>query len=173
MSASNDVSITQICFQDIDGLVENFCFPWDTPEKTQEKWKQYFEEHQKKIRTVAVAKLYDEIVGYGSLLYTSEYPLFADVPEISDVWIHEKHRGMGLGTAVIQWFEALAKERGYKEVGIGVGLYTDYGAAQKLYVKLGYVPDGNGITYQCKKTNPGTPYPLDDDLILWLKKPLR
>lgn len=59
------------------------------------------------------------------------------------------------------------------DVGIGAGLYADYGTAQKLYVKLGYVPDGNGITYKCKKTVPGTLYPLDDDLILWLRKPLR
>lgn len=173
MSLDNNPLITQICLQDVDELVENFCFPWDTPEKTEAKWKLYFEEHQKEIRTVAIIKLNDEIVGYGSLLYKSEYPLFADVPEINDVWIHEKNRGAGLGSALIQWFEALAKDKGYKEIGIGVGLYADYGAAQKLYVKLGYAPDGKGITYQCKKTTPGTQYPLDDDLILWLIKPLR
>jgi GNAT superfamily N-acetyltransferase len=172
MSLDNNPLITQVCFQDVDELVENFCFPWDTPEKTEAKWKRYFEEHQKEIRTVAVVKSSNEIVGYGSLLYKSEYPLFAEVPEINDVWIHENHRGAGLGTALIQWLEVLAKNKGYKEIGIGVGLYSDYGAAQKLYVKLGYVPDGNGITYQYKKTNPGTPYLLDDDLNLWLKKSL-
>lgn len=173
MNTKSNALITQICLQDVDELVENFCFPWDTQEKTEAKWKRYFEEHQNELRTVAVIKSRNEIVGYGSLLYKSEYPLFEGVPEINDVWIHEKHRRAGLGTALIQWFEALAKDKGYKEIGIGVGLYADYGAAQKLYVKLGYVPDGNGITYQCKKTNPGTSYPLDDDLILWLKKPLR
>ncbi|MFZ0565005.1 MAG: GNAT family N-acetyltransferase, partial [Chlamydiales bacterium] len=161
-----------ICFEDVDDLVQKFCFPWDSSEKTREKWERYIDEHQKKIRTVAIAKCNGEIIGYGSLLLESEYPLFLDVPEINDVWIHENHRGMGYGTALIKWLEALAKEQGYKEVGIGVGLYADYGPAQKLYFKLGYVPDGYGITYKCKKTVPGTSYPLNDDIILWLKKPL-
>jgi hypothetical protein len=32
-------------------------------------------------------------------------------------------------------------------VGLGVGLYNDYGNAQKLYIKKGYVPNGYGVTY--------------------------
>ena len=116
MSLDNNPLITQICLQDVDELVENFCFPWDTLEKTEAKWKRYFEEYQTEIRTIAVAKSRNKIVGYGSLLYTSEYPLFADVPEINDVWIHEKHRGVGLGTALIQWFEALAKDKAIKRL---------------------------------------------------------
>ena len=47
MNTENNALITQICIQDVDELVENFCFPWDTQEKTQAKWKRYFEEHQK------------------------------------------------------------------------------------------------------------------------------
>lgn len=172
MSRRNNTLITQICFQDLEVLVADFCFPWDTQDKTEVKWKRYFEEHQNNLRTVAVLKVGDEILGYGNLIYKSEYPFFDDVPEISDLWIQEKHRGVGFGTALIRWFEALARDKGYKEIGIGVGLYADYGAAQKLYVKLGYVPDGNGITYQYKGVCPGTSYPLDDEFILWLKKSL-
>jgi len=81
------------------------------------------------IRTAAIIKHNDEIVGYGSLLYISEYPLFEGAPEINDVWIHENHLGVGLGTSLIQWFEVLAKDKGYKEIGIGVGLYADYAVA--------------------------------------------
>jgi GNAT superfamily N-acetyltransferase len=172
MGTHDDLSITQICYQDIEDLVKNFTFPWDTPEKTREKWGQYFDGHQKKSRTVAIVKFHNKIAGYGSLIYQSECPFFVNIPEIGDVWIDESHRGMGCGTALIQWLEAHAKKLGYNEIGIGVGLYADYGNAQKLYVKLGYTPDGNGVTYQCKKTVPGNSYPLDDDLILWLKKPL-
>ena len=62
-------------------------------------------------------------------------------------------------------------------VGLGVGLYagTDggYGPAQKLYVKRGYIPDGNGVTYCYKKVTPGEKVPLDDDLVLWFTKNLR
>ena len=34
----------------------------------------------------------------------------------------------------------------YKLVGIRVGLTRDYGAAQRMYVKRGYLPDGLGIS---------------------------
>jgi len=58
----------------------------------------------------------------------------------------------------------------YKQIGIGVGLYKDYGCAQKLYVHLGYVPDGYGVTYKYQPVVPGNSYPVDDDLVIWLKK---
>jgi len=54
--APNKISILPICAYDLDTLVENFCFPWDTPKKTREKWDTYFGEHKKNIRTVAVVK---------------------------------------------------------------------------------------------------------------------
>jgi hypothetical protein len=33
-------------------------------------------------------------------------------------------------------------------VGLGVELCADYGPAQMLYIKKGYIPDGNGVTYK-------------------------
>lgn len=57
-------------------------------------------------------------------------------------------------------------------VGIGVGLYADYGAAQRLYTSLGYAPDGRGVTYHGSLVKPGTEYLVDDHLILWLTKRL-
>jgi hypothetical protein len=44
--------------------------------------------------------------------------------------------------ALIKWLENLASQEGYNEIGIGVGLYRDYGPAQQLYFQLGYIPDG-------------------------------
>lgn len=61
-------------------------------------------------------------------------------------------------------------------VGIGVGLYGGsdggYGAAQKLYVRRGYIPDGEGITYNYQHAIPGNSYSLDDDLVLMCTKKL-
>jgi hypothetical protein len=61
-------------------------------------------------------------------------------------------------------------------IGIGVGLYAGadggYGAAQRLYVKRGYIPDGKGVTYNHEPTIPGNSYPLDDSMVLWLTKRL-
>ena len=114
------------------------------------------------------------MVGYASLLYYSVYPYFKNthIPEIHDVWIADTERKKGLGTQLVTSLETLAKEEGFTRVGIGVGLYADYGPAQKLYYTLGYVPDGNGVTYKCQSVIPGNPYPVDDDLVLWLIKPL-
>ena len=55
-------------------------------------------------------------------------------------------------------------------VGIGVGLYPDYGSAQRLYVNRNYIPDGRGITYNCKTVLPGEQVILDDELVLWYTK---
>lgn len=79
---------------------------------------------------------------------------------------------MGHGKKVIQYLEALARKEQYQHIGIGVGLYQDYGQAQRLYIQLGYIPDGKGVTYKYLPAVPGASHPLDDDLLLWLKKDL-
>lgn len=152
--------------------MRDYSFPWSTPKEITERWQKYYDEQQNSIRTVAVLVKENQILGYGSLLLQSEYPHFANIPEICDVWIHDEHRRRGLGKKLITWLEQLAQKQGYSEIGIGVGLYADYGPAQQLYFHLGFVPDGHGITYKCQPTKPGASYPLDDDLILWLKKPI-
>eukprot|EP00792_Barthelona_sp_PAP020_P000405 TRINITY_DN10637_c0_g1_i1.p1 TRINITY_DN10637_c0_g1~~TRINITY_DN10637_c0_g1_i1.p1 ORF type:complete len:75 (-),score=8.61 TRINITY_DN10637_c0_g1_i1:232-456(-) len=60
----------------------------------------------------------------------------------------------------------------YTHIGLGVGLYKDYGNAQRLYVKRGYVLDGNGIVYKNEQVVPGSQVTVDDDLLLYLIKPL-
>lgn len=57
-------------------------------------------------------------------------------------------------------------------IGLGVGLYADYGAAQRLYVRKGYIPDGLGITYKGQHIKPGLEVCLDDDLVLFFMKKL-
>ena len=68
--------------------------------------------------------------------------------------------------------EALAATRA-DIVGIGVGLYPDYGSAQRLYIKRGYIPDGRGATYNNESVVAGKAYPVDDDLLLWLTKKVK
>ena len=169
-----NISIRPLEESDIAQIVSRYTFPWSTPEKTKEIWDTYYQEHEDKMRTVAVIEKEGDILGYGSLLRKSEYPFFLnnDIPEINAVWIDEHYRKQGLGTALIKWFEDLASHENYNQIGIGVGLYRDYGPAQQLYFQLGYVPDGNGITYKDQPTTAGHTYPLDDDLLLWLVKEL-
>jgi hypothetical protein len=54
--------------------------------------------------------------------------------------------------------------------GIGVGMSPDYGAAQRLYVRRGYVPDGNGLTG--RPVRPGAEITVNDGLVLYLTKAL-
>ena len=157
---------------DTERMVKNFCYPWSSKEQTQVKWERYYQEQKDQIRTVGIIEKEGHLVGYGSLLRQSKYLHFQQIPEINDLWIDQSYRKQGLGTKLINWLEGLARKEGYKQIGLGVGLYKDYGSAQKLYSRLGYKPDGQGITYHYKSVVPGKQYTVDDDLILWLIKTL-
>lgn len=169
-----DITIHMLEKADMKLLINDFSFPWSSVQATTDKWTRYYDEQQIQIRTVYMLKKAEKIVGYASLLYVSQYPNFknASVPEINDVWIAKDWRNKGLGKTLIQYLEQAARIKGYQQIGIGVGLYADYGAAQKLYFQLGYAPDGHGITYNFQPTVPGESYPLDDELVLWMTKKL-
>jgi len=107
-------------------------------------------------------------------VWTSQYPPFAaaGAPEIQDMVVSATWRRRGLATALIAAFEDRARAEGCRIIGIGFGLYADYGAAQRLYVRLGYVPDGRGLTYAGAPVVPGANVRVDDDMVLWLTKTL-
>lgn len=48
----------------------------------------------------------------------------------------------------------------------------DYGNTQRLYVHLGYVPDGLGLYYKDKQLNYSDMAKVDDDLVLYSTKKL-
>ncbi len=114
-------------------------------------------------------------VGYASLVWRPHYPPFAaeDTPEISDMVVVEGLRGQRIGSALIAACEARARAAGKQRIGIGFALYADYGRAQRLYVRRGFVPDGRGASYDVKPVTPGAHYRIDDDLVLFLTKELR
>lgn len=175
MKDSNKLILQILQKEDLTDIIKTFTFPWTSFQVTQEKWERYYAEQQTNIRTVCIAKIGDEFVGYGSLLKNTEYPEFKNlgIPEINDVWISAEYRGNGFGKKLVEYLEVIALEKNHKWVGIGVGLYKDYGFAQKLYVRMGYIPDGNGATYKYQSVTPGDTYPVDDDLIIWFKKDLQ
>jgi GNAT superfamily N-acetyltransferase len=57
----------------------------------------------------------------------------------------DEHQNRGIGRALIHEAERVVAAAGKSVVGIGVGQTPDYAAAQHLYPKLGYVPDGRGV----------------------------
>ena len=56
--------------------------------------------------------------------------------------------------------------------GLGVCLHSDYGAAQALYARRGYVPDARGVYYHGRYPGYGEKVQMDDDLTLYMTKKL-
>ncbi len=92
-----------------------------------------------------------QFAGYVTLKWVSHYQSFKDqhIPEIMDLNVLPPYRNKGIGTQLLEVAEQLAATQS-PIVGLGVGLYDDYGSAQKLYIKKGYIPDGHGVTYNYK-----------------------
>jgi len=76
----------------------------------------------------------------------------------------------GMGSYLLDTAEEAAANKSYQ---VGVGLYIDYGTAQRLYIKRGFIPDGRGVTYNSHPVTPGSSVPLDDELVLWFVKQLK
>ncbi|CZH59201.1 GNAT family N-acetyltransferase [Legionella pneumophila] len=171
-----EIVIKTLELSDIPILVDAFQKAnWEKPASLFET---YYQEQRKSLRIVWLAYSQDQIAGYVTLKWISQYQPFAHqkIPEIMDLNVLPSFRKQGVGTALLQAAEE--KAAGESDVvGIGVGLYGGhdggYGQAQRLYVNRGYIPDGLGVTYSYKPTVPGQIYPLDDDLILWFTKKLR
>lgn len=138
------------------------------------RWQAYLAQHEKGSRVVLLAETAKGIIGYASLKWISGYRHFrkASIPEIQDLVVAEDQRRSGVGTRLIRALEKRARAAGHTQVGIGVGLYRDYGAAQRLYVRLGYVPDGQGVCHKNFTVQPWTKARVDDDLVLRLVRSL-
>lgn len=136
------------------------------------KWSAYLQAHRDGLRVCFVAGEAGALSGYASLVWRSQHAPFAagDVPEIQDMVVAESSRGRGVASALIAACEDRARAAGCPTIGIGFGLYADYGAAQRLYVKHGFVPDGRGLTWNKEPVAPGSMVRVDDELVLWLSK---
>ncbi|QNO16614.1 GNAT family N-acetyltransferase [Alkalicella caledoniensis] len=124
-------------------------------------------------RITLLAFLEGKFVGSLHLLDKSLYPYFEqrDIPEINDFNVIPPYRKNGIGNLLMEEIEKIAFDK-YKIVGIGVGLYPSYSSAQRLYAKRGYIPDGQGLTYNLKPVEPGSNVRVDDDLnLFFIKKP--
>ena len=131
----------------------------------------YYNQQLKDERDTWVAVLDQKPVGYVTLKWQSGYRPFREknIPEINDLNVLTAYRDQGIGSQLLQAAENAAFEK-TNIVGLGVGLYADYGAAQRLYVRKGYTPDARGITYKNEFVEPGKQAIVDDELLLWLVK---
>jgi len=130
------------------------------------------ENHEGK-RITLIATCDGVLAGCCHLLYESDYPYFreASIPEIHDLNVFPEFRRRGIASRLFDELE-MAAAKTSKYIGLGVGLYSDYGHAQLMYGKRGYVMDGRGITYKNVRVQPGQSVTVDDDLIMYLVKVL-
>lgn len=114
------------------------------------------------------------LAGYVQL---NDYPLYAPfrrfgMPEIQDLNVLPDYRQRGIGARLVAYCEEVARAAGKAEIAISVGLHASFGAAQRLYVRAGYVPDGAGIAYDDVSVRAGEMRPIDDNLTLKMTKSL-
>lgn len=126
-------------------------------------------------RYIFIARLQDGTpAGYVMLNRKPQYPSFRhmNIPEIQDLSVAPNHRRQGIGAQMIDVCEQQAKQDGADMIGIGVGMPASFGAAQRLYVSKGYMPDGAGVCYDNDRVTEGEMRPVDELLCLKLIKTL-
>lgn len=144
---------------------------WNKPESL---YRGYFHEQVAATRTCFVASIDSQFAGYVTLNWRPTYSGFVDrnIPEIQDLNVLANFRRKGVASQLLDRAEEEAA-RHSTVAGIGVGLHPGYNAAQQLYVKRGYIPDGRGITYRNRFVEEGACVVLDDDLVMHFTKQLR
>lgn len=144
---------------------------WNKPASQYQK---YLEEQKTGQRKVIIAWCGGVFAGYVTLCRESEYPGFVNecIPEIVDLNVLPVFRRRGIGSRLLDEAERQASQIS-AVVGIGVGMTVDYGAAQRMYVTRGYLPDACGLMQAGKPIGYGQVVRVDDDLCLYFKKKLR
>jgi GNAT superfamily N-acetyltransferase len=141
--------------------------------KTVGLFERYLGEQNDGQRIVLLGLFGGNFAGYVTVNRRPTYaPLVAaGIPEVQDLNVLPTLRRRGVGTALVRAAESEAK-RHSAGVGIAVGLHPGYNAAQRLYVRLGYVPDGNGVTVSEQPVSELQTIVLDDNVVLHFEKRL-
>jgi len=144
---------------------------WNKP---QSQYERYLTEQKLDMRNVHVAFVDEHFAGYLTICWVSSYEPFQNegIPEIVDFNVLPRFRRQGIGTQLMDKAESVIVKIS-PLAGIGVGMDADYGAAQRLYVLRGYVPDGRGLHHRDHFVKYGEQFTVDDDLALYLTKELK
>ena len=136
--------------------------------------RRYLADHAEPEGASLVATHGRDVVGYAAVLWESNFAGFRDrsIPLVHQVAVAGPFRRHGVATLLMDAAEQLARDRGIATLGITVGLFDEYGPAQRLYGRRGYVPDGRGACRGQRPLSKGMQVTVDDNLTMWLTKDL-
>ena len=158
---------------DIDKILKELNEPYIM--ERHEYYKEFFgtclRGNENKEMITFIAYVDNKVAGYVNLNFKSSYNYFEknSIPEIKDLYVLPKYRKKGIGKMLIRRCESHALVN-YKNIGLGIGLYKDYGRAQNLFSKMGYILDGSGLIFKNSQITSGNYVFVDDNLLLYLYK---
>ena len=148
----NEIVIRAMTIDDIDKIINGFKEQrWDKPRDVLEL---YLTEQNNGEVYIFIAEFDNVVAGFTALYPTAKEGPFIDknIPEISDFNVFTKYQRKGIGNKILEVAEKIAFDISTtKAISLGVGLHSGYGAAQRIYSKRGYIPDGSGVWYKGKQ----------------------
>jgi GNAT superfamily N-acetyltransferase len=136
--------------------------------------RRYLADHAEPDGASLIATAGSEVIGYVAIVWESDYAGFRrrGIPLIHQLAVAGPSLRQGVATLLMDAAERLVRDRGIATLGITVGLFDEYGPAQRLYGRRGYIPDGRGACRGQRPLSKGMQVTMDDDLIIWLTKDL-
>lgn len=165
------IVIRSMKIEDAKTLYETYLsYGWHPSMETYET---YYKEQEEGSRKVFIAEYEGQVAGQCTLVINPEEGPWAGqgYPEIVDLTVFFHIHNKGIGNKLLDVAEQEAAKVSDR-VYLAVGVHSGYGAAQRIYIKRGYMPDGSGVWYQGKVLDQYAPCCNDDDLLLFLSKKL-
>jgi len=136
--------------------------------------RRYLADHAEPDGASLIATDGSDVIGYVAIVWESDYAGFRNrgIPLVHQIAVAGPFRRRGVATLLMDMAEQLARDRGIATLGITVGLFDEYGPAQRMYSQRGYIPDGRGACQGQQPLRRRMRVTMDDDLIIWLTKDL-
>lgn len=131
-------------------------------------------ERQNNKEELALLAVYDgKIAGYTFLFYKLKWGGlgYLKLPGVADLMVFPEYRNKGIASKLMDVAEKEAT-RFNNKIYLEVCLNKEYGPAQRMYAKRGYIPDGKGVYYESKICPTDAECKNDDELTLCLIKEL-
>jgi GNAT superfamily N-acetyltransferase len=170
------MGISDIAVQPVDegnsDSVVRFLIEWVSD--GEDEARSYLADHAEPDGAGLIAIDGSDVIGYVAIVWESNYAGFRSrgIPLVHQVAVARPFLRQGVATLLMDAAEQLARDRGIATLGITVGLFDEYGPAQRLYGRRGYIPHGRGASRGQQSLSKGMRVTMDNDLIIWLTKDL-